>query len=301
METGDERVRHAVALAEAGKTEEARAELVTLVKTDQDNVAAWAALAQLADVPRDAAYCLKQVLRIQPDNEWARMHLQRLSQQEASSEQTPQAAHETVQQSPLPQTGSSPHVPIKLALGAGAVLAILMLLGGLAIIRGGAAPFSQAPGDATLPASTRLQPTSPSGPIATPRTDAAPANPLPISTGAAATLQVTGSTVSTGTQTPRTTTATPVPWLTPSPTEMQVLTPTDYPTATDPPQPPDAPTDQPPATPGPCDCYGGSLTCGDFDTQVQAQACYDYCLEETGMDIYHLDTNQNDVACEGLP
>ncbi len=42
-------------------------------------------------------------------------------------------------------------------------------------------------------------------------------------------------------------------------------------------------------------------TCKDFDTQVQAQACYDYCLMELDMDLLNLDSNQNGVACENLP
>jgi hypothetical protein len=44
-----------------------------------------------------------------------------------------------------------------------------------------------------------------------------------------------------------------------------------------------------------------ALTCGDFDTQAEAQACYAFCLEETSLDIFSLDTNNNDQACEELP
>lgn len=309
MDSADDRVRQAIELAKTGKIEEARAELVGLVKADQDNAAAWAALAQLADTPRDAAYCLKQILRIQPDNEWARTHLQRLSGQEAQPDQTSQVADEAQQQPALPPAGKPPRIPIKVVLGTAGVLAILLLLGGLLFIRGGspAGLFSPAAGETTLPANTTPSMAPTSGPVST-LTNTGPMTPLPSGeetpSGAEGTSQAPGGAVPTATPTAQinqATTLTLAPSPTPLPTGTAVLTPTDYPTATDPPQPADVPTNQPPPAAAPCDCYGASLTCRSFDTQAKAQACYDFCLEETGLDIFFLDSNHNDIACENLP
>lgn len=308
MDSADDRVRQAIELAQAGKTEEARAELVVLVKTNADSAAAWAALAQLADTPRDAAYCLKQILSIQPDDEWARTHLQRLSREEAPPDQTSQIDHAARQRTAPPQVDESPRVPIKLVLSTAGVFAILCLLGSLFLMRGGPLPGLLAPatGEPTLPDGTTPSMVPTSGSVPTAQTNTGTIMPLPTEAGIepedAATRQATHGAVPTVTQTAQIATPTLAPSPTPSPTETQVLTPTDYPTPTDPPQPPDVPTEHPPPVVGPCDCYlAASLTCRDFDTQEQAQACYDYCLAEMDMDLSRLDSNQNGIACENLP
>jgi hypothetical protein len=41
---------------------------------------AWAAMVNTAETPGEAMLCVKQVLRIQPDNTWARQRLARLEQ-----------------------------------------------------------------------------------------------------------------------------------------------------------------------------------------------------------------------------
>lgn len=52
----------------------------------------------------------------------------------------------------------------------------------------------------------------------------------------------------------------------------------------------------------PCTCGRNRYNCPDFETQTAAQACYDYCWEETGGDVHRLDGGNNDgVACESLP
>lgn len=48
-----------------------------------------------------------------------------------------------------------------------------------------------------------------------------------------------------------------------------------------------------------CDCKGPALTCNNFPTQAQAQACYEYCKAEGYGDIFNLDKNGNGKACEG--
>lgn len=50
-----------------------------------------------------------------------------------------------------------------------------------------------------------------------------------------------------------------------------------------------------------CSCSGDTLNCGDFSTQVGAQACYDYCISQGAGDIHNLDGDANGLACEDLP
>lgn len=54
-------------------------------------------------------------------------------------------------------------------------------------------------------------------------------------------------------------------------------------------------------TPGPCNCSGDLYNCSDFTSQSSAQACYEYCLAVTGLDIHRLDVDSDGVACESLP
>lgn len=62
------------------------------------------------------------------------------------------------------------------------------------------------------------------------------------------------------------------------------------------------PTATPTSTPSaaPCDCDGPDLDCDHFDTQDQAQACYEHCLPSHG-DVFDLDRDHDGVACEALP
>ena len=59
------------------------------------------------------------------------------------------------------------------------------------------------------------------------------------------------------------------------------------------------PTPTPP--PFPCECSGNLYSCSDFETQAQAQACYDYCFSLRGFDIHGLDGNDDGEVCEYLP
>ena len=51
---------------------------------------------------------------------------------------------------------------------------------------------------------------------------------------------------------------------------------------------------------GPCPCDADVRNCGDFDTQGQAQACFDHCWALTGRDVHRLDQDGDGVACESL-
>jgi len=53
--------------------------------------------------------------------------------------------------------------------------------------------------------------------------------------------------------------------------------------------------------PGPCACTGIKLNCEDFDSQADAQACFEYCRSMEYGDIHGLDSDNDGVACEDLP
>lgn len=85
--------------------------------------------------------------------------------------------------------------------------------------------------------------------------------------------------------------ATATPTRTPKPTATTKPTKTPKPTAT--------PTRQPP---GNCStCAADVYNCTDFATQEDAQACFEYCMEQVGYDVHNLDGDDNGVACESLP
>tara|TARA_Y100000310_G_scaffold147939_2_gene147208 strand:- start:8244 stop:8519 length:276 start_codon:yes stop_codon:yes gene_type:complete len=49
-----------------------------------------------------------------------------------------------------------------------------------------------------------------------------------------------------------------------------------------------------------CNCQEDSYNCSDFSDQIDAQSCYDSCLEQTGTDIHQLDKDGEGLACESL-
>ena len=50
-----------------------------------------------------------------------------------------------------------------------------------------------------------------------------------------------------------------------------------------------------------CDCSDNLYNCSDFDTQAEAQMCYDYCQALGRGDVHWLDDDCDGVACESLP
>ncbi len=90
----------------------------------------------------------------------------------------------------------------------------------------------------------------------------------------------------TATNTPVPATATPtgtpfIPTRTPSPTPVQTAT---------------------QSPPGNCTiCTHDAYNCSDFNTQAQAQACFNYCWGQVGYDVHNLDADGDGVACESLP
>jgi len=48
------------------------------------------------------------------------------------------------------------------------------------------------------------------------------------------------------------------------------------------------------------ECSSNTYNCSDFATQSEAQAVYDYCMNEVGTDVHGLDGDDNGLACESL-
>ena len=77
--------------------------------------------------------------------------------------------------------------------------------------------------------------------------------------------------------------------------------PTPSPAPTPVPAPAPQPQPQPQPAPAPtavCDCSGNKYNCGDFSGHSAAQACFNYCMQQTGTDIHRLDGNNDGSACE---
>lgn len=88
------------------------------------------------------------------------------------------------------------------------------------------------------------------------------------------------------------------PMPTPTPTCRPTLTPMATGTLT----PTITPTLRPTLTLAPiCECYADLYNCSDFDTQAEAQACFDYCVSLGFGDVHGLDGDTDGIACESLP
>jgi micrococcal nuclease len=48
-------------------------------------------------------------------------------------------------------------------------------------------------------------------------------------------------------------------------------------------------------------CDSNIYNCSDFETQSEAQACYNYCYDVAGEDIHRMDGGGDGVVCESLP
>ena len=55
------------------------------------------------------------------------------------------------------------------------------------------------------------------------------------------------------------------------------------------------------AATGPCDCDRNLYNCRDFDSQAEAQTCYEYCLSTQNRDVHNLDGGGDGFVCESLP
>ncbi len=55
------------------------------------------------------------------------------------------------------------------------------------------------------------------------------------------------------------------------------------------------------AATGPCHCDRNLYNCRDFDTQAEAQTCFQYCLDTQNRDVHNLDGGGDGFVCESLP
>jgi len=179
-------------------------------------------------------------------------------------------------------------------------------------VQGGSAPSATATqvvdGTATPSSTPSATPTLTGTPSATATvtatatatmTNTPSATPTPTMTSTAsatptATMTRTARPTATGTATPTNTpraTASSTPTKTPKPTATAKPTKTPKPTATA--------TREPS---GNCStCAADVYNCSDFGSQEDAQACFDYCMEQVGYDVHNLDGDDNGIACESLP
>lgn len=71
-------LQQGIALAKAGRRQEARDILLQVVELDERNESAWLWLSSVVDGEDDKVIALENVLTINPDNEWAKRGLQML-------------------------------------------------------------------------------------------------------------------------------------------------------------------------------------------------------------------------------
>ncbi len=88
----DEAIQHALELIKAGNKEEARSVLQDLLRRDRDNLAGWQGMARLAMDRQEAAFCLKQILRLKPGDAWASQQIEKLEAKAAEPEPPPEPA-----------------------------------------------------------------------------------------------------------------------------------------------------------------------------------------------------------------
>jgi Flp pilus assembly protein TadD len=75
MADPNELLQKGIALAKAGRKEEARDILLQVVELDERNESAWLWISGVVDDQEDRAVALENVLAINPANEWAKRGL----------------------------------------------------------------------------------------------------------------------------------------------------------------------------------------------------------------------------------
>jgi tetratricopeptide (TPR) repeat protein len=68
-------LQQGIALAKAGRHEEARAMLLQVIDLDERNETAWLWISGVVDNDEDRGIALENVLQINPNNEWAKRGL----------------------------------------------------------------------------------------------------------------------------------------------------------------------------------------------------------------------------------
>jgi hypothetical protein len=74
----DDLLQQGIVAFKAGKRDEARKLFISAVKQNQDNERAWGGMYEVSGDNKERIYCLKQMLRINPENEKAKQILNQL-------------------------------------------------------------------------------------------------------------------------------------------------------------------------------------------------------------------------------
>ena len=77
-------LQQGIALAKAGRHEEARELLLQVIDQDERNETAWLWISGVVDNDEDRGIALENVLQINPNNEWAKRGLQILGRSRSS-------------------------------------------------------------------------------------------------------------------------------------------------------------------------------------------------------------------------
>ncbi len=123
-------IKRAVTLLRSGDKVGARKILVQLLKADPNDPVAWAALSQAAQSRDDAAFCLKQVLRLKPGDSWATQHLERLQPQTSKASKPAKVKARTtakVSVESAPGDGAKSSSLVMTAVGALIVILVFVL------------------------------------------------------------------------------------------------------------------------------------------------------------------------------
>jgi hypothetical protein len=312
-------LEQAIAALRAGKREEGRKLLAAVLRQDKDNLRAWQWMYNAAESDREKKYCLKEILRINPQNQKA---AQMLAQMDGLTVGT---------KSTIPGNTTKKTPPKKNNLILGIILGSLLLFVCCCSIFFWSRPDQSIKSDnyideyggsqqvyekiESLTSCAELQA----------QFDQASQNNALHEPGSKNALATTGYMVaadqrmkelgcyeqqpvqppevllaSTATKQPEFT-ATAIPSLTamPQPTRRATLTAEATLTAL-----PSLTPLIPKSPPGSavCSCAGDTYNCpDDFQTQSSAQACFNYCVAQGVGDIHRLDANNDGVACENLP
>ena len=268
----DDLLQQGITAFRAGRREEARNIFVTVVKQNPENDRAWGWMYDVSSNDKERAYCLKQMLRINPNNKKATQLLNELTASKPTS--------------------SSRGVALKPAIFISIILVCIIGICTIGIctisllFMNRDVVTSTSTIDAPIPIETiigltysaaRTQTAMVSSPVPVPTlTLAPPIENIPTATVFIFQLQTNVA----------------------QPTEYIYLTNTPLSLATQP-----LPTLQSTTPPqsAVCSCSGNTLNCGDFSTHSQAQACYNYCVSLGRGDVHALDGDKDDLACENLP
>ena len=78
----DDLLQQGIIAHKAGKRDEARKIFITILKNNQDNERAWGGMYEVSDDDKERVYCLKQILRINPNHKKAKQMLDTLAGQD---------------------------------------------------------------------------------------------------------------------------------------------------------------------------------------------------------------------------